>query len=260
MQHVPSKDGTHIAYEQSGQGPALVIVGGVLGDHRQQAGLAALLATHFTVYNIDRRGHGESGLTEPYAIEREVEDLDALINAAGGSAFLYGTSALGMLCLEAAARGLAKRIKKLAVWEPPYILEGARPPLPSDYLEQLEQMLAQERRGDLIAYWMTRAVGMPSDIVAQMRQAPFWLAQEAEAQTLIYDAIMVDNFSLPKARMATVGVETLVLDGGTMPWLSQAAEAVAALLPHVHRCTLAGQPHNVADEAMAPALIEFFHE
>jgi len=104
MQHVTSKDGTIIAYEQSDQGPALVIVGGVLGDHHQQAGLAALLAENFTVYNIDRRGHGESGLTVPYAVEREVEDIDAFITEAGGSAFVYGTSGLGVLSLEAAAR------------------------------------------------------------------------------------------------------------------------------------------------------------
>jgi pimeloyl-ACP methyl ester carboxylesterase len=125
MQHVTSKDGTSIAFEKIGQGPALVIVGGVLGDHTQQAGLAQLLAAHFTVYNIDRRGHGESGFTAPYAVEREVEDLDAVIMGAGGSAFVYGTSGPGVLCMEAAARGLTPKVKKLAVWEPPYILEGS---------------------------------------------------------------------------------------------------------------------------------------
>src|SRR6516225_404657 len=107
MQHVTSKDGTTIAYEKSGRGPALIIMCGVLGDHYQHAGLARLLAEHFTVYNIDRRGHGESGFTAPYAVEREIEDIDALITEAGGSAFVYGTSGLGILSLEAAARGLS---------------------------------------------------------------------------------------------------------------------------------------------------------
>lgn len=260
MNQVISKDGTSIAYEQSGQGPALILVGGVLGDRSQQAGLAHVLAEHFTVYNIDRRGHGESGFTAPYALEREIEDIDALITEAGGSAFVYGTSGLGMLSLEAAARGLAPKMKKLAVWEPPYILEGARPPLPQDYREQLEKMLAEDRRGDMIELWMTKAVGMPPEFVAQMRHAPFWSAQEAFAHTLIYDAIMVDNFSLPKERIATVTVETLVLDGGTTPWLSQAAQVVAETLPHAHRQTIADQPHNVADEAMAPVLISFFKD
>lgn len=258
MKQVLSKDGTHIAYDQLGQGPALVIVGGVLGDHHQQAGLATLLSEHFTVYNIDRRGHGESGFTAPYTIEREIEDLDAIITKAGGSAFIYGTSGLGMLSLEAAARGLSTSIKKLAVWEPPYILSGARPPLPQDYREQLEKMQAEDRRGDMIELWMTQAVGMPAEFVAQMRQAPFWSAQEPFAHTLVYDSILVGDFSLPKERLASVTVETLVMDGGTTPWITQAANAVADVLPHARRYTITGQPHNVADEAMAPVLIEFF--
>src|SRR5437588_7254048 len=141
MQHVTSKDGTIIAYEQSGQGPALVVVGGVLGDHQQQAGLAALLAEYFTVYNIDRRGHGESGFTAPYAVEREVEDIDALITEAGGSAFVYGTSGPGVLSIEAAARGLSPKMKKLAVWEPPYILEGSLPSVAEEYKEQASPSL-----------------------------------------------------------------------------------------------------------------------
>src|SRR5215472_12324025 len=128
MQHVTSKDGTSIAFEKVGQGPALVIVGGVLGDHTQQAGLAQLLASDFTVYNLDRRGHGESGFTAPYAVEREVEDLDAVLTEAGGSAFIYGTSGPGVLCMEAAARGVSPKKKKLAVWESPNILDATRTP------------------------------------------------------------------------------------------------------------------------------------
>ena len=258
MQHVTSKDGTIIAYEQSGQGPALVVVGGVLDDHHQQAGLAALLAEHFTVYNIDRRGHGESEFTAPYAVEREVEDIDALITEAGGSAFVYGTSGLGILSLEAAARGLSPKMKKLAVWEPPYILEDSRPPVPQDYKEQLAQLLREGRKGDMIELFLTKAVGMPAEFVAPMRQSPFWAAQEASAPTLVYDATLMGDFSLPKERIAKATVETLVIDGGTVPWMSQAAQAVADTLPHAHRRTIAGQPHNVADEAMAPVLIEYF--
>ena len=258
MQHVTSKDGTIIAYEQSGQGPALVVVGGVLGDHHQQAGLAALLAEHFTVYNIDRRGHGESGFTAPYVVEREVEDIDALITEAGGSAFVYGTSGPGVLCMEAAARGLSPKMKKLAVWEPPYILEGSRPPVPQDYKEQLAQLLREGRKGDMIELFLTKAVGMPAEFVAPMRQSPFWAAQEAFAPTLVYDATLMGDYALPKERIAKATVETLVIDGGTVPWMSQAAQAVADTLPHAHRRTIAGQPHNVADEAMAPVLREYF--
>jgi pimeloyl-ACP methyl ester carboxylesterase len=260
MQYVTSKDGTRIAYEQSGQGPALVMVCGVLGDHHQHAGLARLLASHFTVYNIDRRGHGESGMTEPYAAQREIEDIDALITEAGGSAFVYGSSGPGVLCMYAAAAGLSPKMKKLAVWEPPYILEGTRPPVPQDYLEQLTQMLREGRRGDMIEFFLTKAVGMPIEFVAPMRQSPFWAAQEAFAPTLVYDAILMGNgnFKLPKERLAKVTAPTLVIDGGATPWLSQAADAVAQVLPNAQRSTIAGQPHNVADEAMAPILLEYF--
>lgn len=260
MPTVTSKDGTTIAFEQSGQGPALVLVGGVLGDRSQQAPLAALLARSFTVYNIDRRGHGESGFTAPYTVEREVEDLDAVITAAGGSAFVYGTSGPGVLCMEAAARGLSPKMKKLAVWEPPYILEGSRPPVPQDYKARLTQLSREGRRGDMIELFFTAAAGMPAEFVAQMRQAPFWAAQEAFAPTLVYDATLMGDgdFKLPKERLANVTAPTLVIDGGTSPWLSQAAQAVASAIPQAQRRTLEGQPHNVDPTAIAPALVEFF--
>src|SRR2546427_8666950 len=111
---VTSKDGTRIAYEKPGQGPAVVIVGGVAGDRSQQAPLAALLAKDFTVFNFDRRGHGESGMTEPYAVEREIEDIDAIIGAAGGSALVYGTPGCAVLALLAAAGGAPPKMKQPA--------------------------------------------------------------------------------------------------------------------------------------------------
>ncbi len=258
MSQVISKDGTAIAFEKLGQGPAVVIVGGVLGDRSQQAPLAALLSQHFTVYNYDRRGHGESGDTAPYAPERDFEDLEAVINEAGGSALVYGTSGCAILALHAAAWGLAPKIKKLAAWEPPYFVNNSRPPLPHDYLEQLTSLLREGRRGDMVALWMTSAVGMPADFVAQMRTQPWWPAQEAFAHTLIYDGILTGDFSLPKDRIATVTVPTLVIDGGTVPWLSQAAQAVASALPNAQHHTISGQPHNVDPEAIAPVLVSFF--
>jgi hypothetical protein len=158
----------------------------------------------------------------------------------------------------AAVAGLSPKIKKLAVWEPPYILEGTRPPIPQDYKEQLAQLLHEGRKGDMIELFLTKAVGMPAKFVAPMRQAPFWAAQEAFAPTLVYDATLMGDFSLPRERLAKATVETLAIDGGTVPWLSQAAQAVADTLPHTYRRTIAGQPHNVADEAMAPVLREYF--
>jgi pimeloyl-ACP methyl ester carboxylesterase len=255
---VRSKDGTPIAYDKSGGGPAVVIVGGVAGDRSQQAPLAALLAKDFTVFNFDRRGHGESGMTEPYAVEREIEDIDAVIGEAGGSALVYGTSGCAVLSLFAAAAGPGSKMKKLALWEPPFIVDDSRQKVPSDYQRQLESLLKQNRRGDMVELFMTAAVGMPKEFVAPMRQAPFWAAQEAVAQTLVYDATIMGDYSLPKTRIARVQVPTLVLDGGTTAWLSAAADAVAAALPKAQRRTLTGQQHNVDAGAIAPALGDFF--
>lgn len=260
MPQVTSKDGTAITYDRIGQGPVVVLVGGVLGDRSQQAPLAQLLASRFTVYNFDRRGHGESGDTPPYAVEREVEDIAAILDAAGGSAFVYGTSGCAALSLEAAARGLSPRMKKLALWEPPYIVDDSHPPVPQDYLEQLRKMLCEGRRGDMIELWFTQAVGMPAEFVAPMRQSPFWAAQEAFAPTLVNDAILMDNgsYKLPEERIARATSSTLVIDGGTTPWLSRAADAVADMLPNAQRRTITGQPHNVDPVAIAPVLVEFF--
>ena len=255
---VTSKDGTRIAYEKSGQGPVVVIVGGIAGDRSQQAPLASLLAKDFTVFNFDRRGHGESGMTEPYAVEREIEDIDAIIGAAGGSALVYGTSGCAVLALLAAAGGVGSKMKKLALWEPPFVVDDSRPKVPSDYRQQLTSLLAKNRRGDMVELFMTAAVGMPKEFVAPMRQAPFWAAQEAVAHTLIYDATIMGDYSLPRTRIARVQVPTLVIDGGQTPWLSSAADAVAASLPKAQRRTIAGQPHNVDAAALAPTLAEFF--
>ncbi|HEX6557500.1 MAG TPA: alpha/beta hydrolase [Ktedonobacteraceae bacterium] len=252
MQYVTSQDGTIIAYERVGQGPAAILVGGVLGDHSQQAPLAQLLASHFTVYNLDRRGHGESGDTPPYTVEREVEDLTALLEEAGGQAAVYGTSVCAILALEAAVRGLAPKIKKLALWEPPYL------PLSQGYKEQLAQMLQEGRRGDMVELFFTQEVGLPAEFVAHMRTQPFWVTQEAYAHTLLYDATIRSDFSLLTEIVTTVSVPTLVIDGGETPRLSHAAQAVADALPHAQRRTLAGQPHNVDPEALAPVLVEFF--
>jgi pimeloyl-ACP methyl ester carboxylesterase len=254
--NVKSKDGTPIAYDKSGNGPAVVIVGGVAGDRSQQAPLAALLAKDFTVFNFDRRGHGESGMTEPYAVEREIEDIDTIIALAGGSALVYGTSGCAVLALLAAAGG--SKMKKLALWEPPFIVDDSRPKVPTDYKEQLITLLKQNRRGDMVELFMTAAVGMPKEFVAPMRQAPFWAAQEAVAPTLVYDATIMGDYSLPGTRIARVQVPTLVIDGGTTPWLSAAADAVADALPRAQRRTIAGQPHNVDAAALAPTLAEFF--
>jgi pimeloyl-ACP methyl ester carboxylesterase len=255
MSAVTSKDDTQIEFDRVGDGPAVVIVGGVVGDRSQQAPVADLLGAQFTVYNYDRRGHGESGFTEPYSADREVEDLAAVLEHAGGAASVYATSGCAVIALQAAATGVG--ITRLALWEPPFILDGTRPPVPADYRERLETLLAQDRRGDMVALFLTEAAGIPAPFVEQLRQAPFWGAQEAVAHTLVYDATMMGDYAIP-ASAASVQVPTLVLDGGTTPWLTSTADKLASVLPDARRQSLPGQQHNVEPDAIAPALAEYF--
>ena len=260
MNTVQSKDGTTIAFDRSGEGPAIILVGGALQDRMGNAQLAALLAPHFTVFNYDRRGRGDSDDTAQYEVEREIEDLEALITEAGGSAFVFGSSSGANLALEAAAQGL--NITKLALWEPNFIVNDSRPPLPKDYVEQLTQLVSSGRRGDAIEYFMTKAVGLPLEFVTPMRNMPTWKAMEAEAYTLAYDGTIVrDNMAgnpVSAEQWASVTVPTLVIDGGETPWMSEGAQAIADALPNAQRRTLEGQTHDVVPEALAPVLEEFF--
>jgi hypothetical protein len=219
------------------------------------AEVATLLATSLTVFNYDRRGRGESDDNPSYAVEREFEDLDAVIAAAGGSAYAYGTSGGAVLALQAAARGSA--ITRMVLWEPAYIVAGTRPPVPADYAARLRTLLEQDRRGDMVELFLTAVVGLPAEFVAAIRQSPGWAGQEAVAHTLVYDAQLVGDFGVPTEQLAGVTVPAAVVDGGTTPWLTQAADAVAAALPDAERATLAGQQHNVDPAAIAPAIAEF---
>jgi pimeloyl-ACP methyl ester carboxylesterase len=208
------------------------------------------------VFNYDRRGRGDSGDTPPYAVEREVEDIDAVIDAAGGSAFLYGTSSGAGLALEAAANGLD--ITKLALWEPPFIIdESSRPP--ADQVERYDEMIAAGRRGDAVEFFMAKVVGLPSEFVAYARTQPFWQAQEALAHTLAYDATIMGDYSLPTERAAAVTVPTIVIAGGaSFPFMRETAQALADVIPDARHRTLEGQEHNVSPDAIAPVMVEFF--
>jgi len=258
MKAVRSQDGTAIAFDQSGDGPALILVDGALCSRAfgPMGPLAALLAPHFTVFNYDRRGRGDSGDTQPYAVEREVEDIAALIAEAGGSAFVYGISSGAALALEAARK--LPTIAKLAVYEPPFSADEHAPRPPADYVPQLTERLAAGRPGDAVALFM-QVVGTPDEAIAQMRQAPMWPMLEAVAPTLVYDGIIMDGFTVPTARLASINVPTLVMDGGASPeWMRRTGQAVADAIPDAQHRTLAGQTHDVAAEAIAPVLVEFF--
>ena len=268
MQHVTSKDGTLIAYDRVGQGPALILVSGATATRLDMASLAAKLSPHFTVFAHDRRGRGESGDTAPYAVEREVEDIEALITEAGRSAFVYGHSVGAVLALEA-ARLLPTRITKLAVYEPPFIIDDCCPPAPEGYVLHLIELVSSGRGGDAVAYFFTEAVGIPADMVAQMRQSPTWPGVEAVAYTIVYDGTIMGNTMrgdpLSLRKWASVPVPTCVLDGTVFMgraenhvFLRHGAQELAGILPDAQRRTLEGQDHGPADEALAPALKEFF--
>jgi pimeloyl-ACP methyl ester carboxylesterase len=253
---VQSSDGTTIAFDRSGDGPPIILVVGAFNLRSTGEPLARFLAAHFTAFTYDRRGRGESGDTAPYAIEREVEDLDALIVEAGGSASVFGYSSGALLALKAAARGLA--ITRLALYEPPFVVLDGRPGPAVDHARLLAELIAADRRADAVEYFQREIVGIPAEIVAQLRNAPFRPALEALAPSLVYDATIVTDRSLP-AELASVTVPTLVIDGGNSPAeLRTAAHALANGLPDPQHRSLAGQTHDLVPEAVGPVLSEFF--
>ena len=206
MERTRSADGTAIAFDRSGQGPAIVVVGGALADRSAFASLAARLAPRFTVIAFDRRGRGDSGDTAPYAVEREVEDIAALLDEAGGSAFLFGHSSGAVLALET-ARTLPGRVPKLALYEPPFVVDDSRPGAPADFVTHLETLVSEGRRGDAVAYFMTTGPGVPAEVVESMRGEEYWPSLEAVAHTLAYEGtVMGDTMSGSPEAARTVGI------------------------------------------------------
>jgi pimeloyl-ACP methyl ester carboxylesterase len=261
MDTVTSRDGTKIAFGRSGDGPLLIVVGGALSDRAAAAPFAALLEPRFTVVAYDRRGRGDSDDTPPYEVARETEDLRAVIDATGGEAFVFGHSSGAALALEGAIHGLP--ITRLAVYEPPFIVDDSRSPIPRDYVDRLRELVAADRRGDAVEYFMTAAVGVPPQMVAQMRGMPMWPRMEALAHTIAYDGEVMDGHvwgaPLPASWVAPVKIPTLVMDGGASPdWARNSVRQLASILPNAQHRTLEGQDHGAAPEAVAPELEAFF--
>jgi pimeloyl-ACP methyl ester carboxylesterase len=261
MQTVSSHDGTTIAYDKAGEGPALILVDGALSVHSSggKSELARLLAPHFTLYGYDRRGRGRSGDSAPYSVDREIEDIDALIDHAGGPAFLYGHSSGATLAMQAAVR-LGGRVSKIAMYEAPHNDDPDAQESWSEYLTELRQTLADGRRGDAVALFM-RFVGTPGDQVKAMRQAPFWPSMEATAPTLAYDhaAIIGERWSAPTDLAARVAVPALVIAGGaSFAFMPTAARALSKAMPHGQLLILEDQAHNVDPGVLAPVLTDFF--
>jgi pimeloyl-ACP methyl ester carboxylesterase len=257
MNKVISKDGTEIAFDRTGEGSPIILVVGAFNDRATGAPLAKLLEPHFTVFNYDRRGRGSSGDTIPYTVEREIEDLEALIVEAGGSASVFGYSSGGVLSLKAAAHGLT--ITKLALYEPPFKIDVNSSRLPADLAMQLAELVSSGRRGDAVELFQTKAVGIPPEVVAGLRNAPFWPSLEKIAHTLVYDATIIGNLSLPTEWASSITQPTLVIAGGeSMQEFRLAEEALADILPNAEYLSLDGQTHHIVPAVLAPVLKEFY--
>jgi pimeloyl-ACP methyl ester carboxylesterase len=255
MEKIQSKDGTTIAFDQLGEGPPIILVAGASCDRGVNAPIAEALAPHFTVLSYDRRGRGDSDDTPPFAVAREVEDIAALVDAAGGAATVLGFSSGAALAAEAAASGLP--IDRLVMWEPPFSTDPGGPARAKAYADRLTELLAADRRGDALAHFMTQ-VGLPEEAIAEVRQSPYWQQGLSLAPTLAYDAAILGDSTIPAARYREIGVPTLVLSGTASPeFLRQAAAGTARAIPGARHAELAGQDHHVAGKSIAPVVAAF---
>jgi pimeloyl-ACP methyl ester carboxylesterase len=254
LSSIASADGTTISYDRAGDGPPVILVLGAFNDRAAGAPLAAYLSATLTVVNYDRRGRGTSGDTAPYAVDREIDDLEALIGATGGSAAVFGYSSGAVLAMRAAARGLP--ITKLALYDPPFQIQGRSQDFWTQLARQIDDHVDAGRRGDAVELYQTKAVGIPPDVVAQLRHAPFWPALEAIAPTLAYESLIL---GCPPELAGSVSTPTLVLHGEASPDPIRAAARTAAEgLPHAHLQVLAGQTHDLVPDVVGPVLTKFY--
>jgi pimeloyl-ACP methyl ester carboxylesterase len=256
---VTSLDGVKIAFEKTGTGPSLILVGGALSDRKGGKPLAAQLSPHFTVYVFDRRGRGQSTDAKAYAVDREIDDLAALINAAGGSAYLYGVSSGAALSLQAAAKLGPARVPKLALYEPPYGPDDAKEKQKfAGQKSRINELIKTGRPGDAAADFMT-AIGTPPEALEKLKASPEWGGMKKIDFTLAYDYEVLGDGAVPQAIAKSIAVPTLVLDGEkTMEFMHATANQVAKLIRGAQRKTLPGQTHQAAPDVAAPVLIEFF--
>jgi hypothetical protein len=264
MQTVTSKDGTIIAFDRIGAGTPLIMVNGALGfraldEFMPHADPTSLLAEHFTVINYDRRGRGESTNTLPFDVQREVEDIEALIDHAGGAAYLYGVSSGAALAMEATIRLGSQKVKKLAMYEMPVNDDPQAQESWRKYRQDIDELIAAGRNGDTVIRFMT-LVGMPPEAAEGVKQMPLWDAFESAAPTLAYDAaVLGESATIPTDLAGLVTVPALAAAGSaSYPFMDVAAKALASAMPHGQHRTLEGQTHEVAADAIAPVLIEFF--
>ncbi len=247
----------HLACDQLGDGAPVIIVLGAFNTRDTGAPLAAALAAHHTVFNYDRRGRGGSGDHAPYAVEREIEDLDGIVQMAGGRAAVLGFSSGAALALAAAAHGLA--ITKLALFDLP--LSVAPRPDAVGHAAALDELVRAGRRGDAVEYFQRRMVGIPEPVIAQLRTAPFRPALEAMAHTLVYEATILGDGTVPMDAARRVRVPTLAIAAGLAPpFMRETAETLAREMPDARALVLDGATHDLVPDVLAPPLLRFFGE
>ncbi|GIO26591.1 alpha/beta fold hydrolase [Ornithinibacillus bavariensis] len=264
MNTLISKDGTKIAYKKQGSGPSLILVASAAADHKDAEQLAVKLASHFTVYNYDRRGRGQSTDSSPYAVEREVEDIEALINEAGGKCFLFGSSSGAVLAIEAASK-LEDKVIKLFMYEPPFIIDDSRPPVPANYVQHLNHLIEEGKRNEAVEYYMSEALGIPSEYLEYVKADPSWKSMEGMAHTLAYDGMIMGETQsgnpLPVDRWK-MNVPTSVMVGeNSEPYFHDAAKSLVNLLPVAKYQTLSGQDHSavmMAPDVLAKEMVNFY--
>jgi pimeloyl-ACP methyl ester carboxylesterase len=264
METVVSQDGTTIAYDRYGEGPAVILVGGALSyrKFKKMGQIAEALAERgYTAINYDRRGRGDSDEAGPFSVEREVEDIAALIDANGGSASLWGWSSGGALALRAAGAGIG--VESVAVYEVPFMVDpGERLPTP-DYAQRLDELVAAGDRSGAVKHFMRNAIGLPAPFVALMRVTPMWGGLKLTAHTLPYDwaALGTDRMygaPLRPEDFASVSVSVLVVYGAKSPAnLRKGSQGLAEVLPNAELRELEGQTHNVKPKVFVPVLAEY---
>jgi pimeloyl-ACP methyl ester carboxylesterase len=259
---VTSADGTRLAVDIFGDGtkPALIIVPGATATKAAASASSAYLSNTYTVYAYDRRGRGDSGDTAPFAVEREIEDLAAVVALAGDDALVLGHSSGAVLALRAAAAGVP--MARLAVYEPPFITDASRPPVPTDYVEHLDALIAEDKREEAAVYFMTDAVGMPEEMVEGIRAAGYLAMTIPVAHTIAYDGrIMGETMRgnpLAAEPWQQIAVPTLVMAGGaSMEYMRKGARELTAIIPNATMKVLDGQDHGPSDESLAEALADF---
>jgi pimeloyl-ACP methyl ester carboxylesterase len=265
METTRSVDGTVIAYDQTGDGPPLVVVLGAFCDRKSFVPPASL-ADRFTVCTYDRRGRGDSGDTQPYSPDHEVADLAAVIAAVSGSgadgsgsgtgAFVFGHSSGAALALRAAAHGVP--LAAVVAYEAPFVIPGTRT-LAEDPAGRITALVGAGRRGDAVKFWMTDVVQAPAEVIPMLENSPMWAGLQALAHTLPYDLALTGDHGLPVDDLAEITVPVLVLGGANSPgWFHRTVEATAAAIPGARLVMLDGQDHGAPPEVIAPVLTGFF--